>query len=104
MQPGNNYRAGASTNLPAVLSTSQPEADANAPSIDVRFSEMLTVWRKLYVEVDSMASEPTTVEGRGPDWDRFDPIEVSGGEATTLFDGVGDAAGGPFAVAVDPSK
>jgi hypothetical protein len=61
MQPGNNYRGGASTNLQAVLSTSQSEADTNARPIDVRFSEMLTVWRKLHVEVDSMA-RPTFAE------------------------------------------
>jgi hypothetical protein len=107
MQPGDNYRAGASVlqdalNQPPTGQTMQQVADARGTSdggysVPLTWSPMLTVWRKLYVEVDSMASEPTTVEGRGPDWDRFDPIEVSGGEATTLFDGVGFAAGGPLA-------
>lgn len=55
MQPGNNYRAGTSRDQAALNAATQAQADANNPPANVRFSPMLTVWRKLHVEVDSMA-------------------------------------------------
>ncbi len=61
MQPGNNYRAGASVDPPEINGTTQPQADGNAPPVNVEFSPMLTVWRKLHVETDSMA-RPTFAE------------------------------------------
>jgi hypothetical protein len=75
MQPGNNYRA-AATCLPNVLDGPSPQvgqADADALSVGddgqghftrngnfdyfrvpVRWSKMLTVWRKVWLELDSM--------------------------------------------------
>ncbi len=81
MQPGNNYRAAASC-IDDVFGGSDPQVDqtdADAKQYDhspgwsgyevpAVWSKMLTVWRKLYVEFDSMAAEPTTVVGREPDW------------------------------------
>ncbi|UCC31908.1 MAG: hypothetical protein JSU86_06445, partial [Phycisphaerales bacterium] len=56
MQPGNNYRAGASASEAILGATTQSDADANTPPDHVVFTDMLTVWRKLHVEVDSMAA------------------------------------------------
>jgi|GEM_PF-954948 len=64
MQPGNNYRGAASVVSTALSATTQPDADANLPPFFVQFTEMLTVWRKLTLEVDSMARESETAAGR----------------------------------------
>jgi hypothetical protein len=56
MQPGNNYLAGASGIIDAINAATQVDADANNAPPRVRFTEMLTVWRKLHVETDSMAA------------------------------------------------
>ncbi|MCH8879966.1 MAG: hypothetical protein IID34_08795, partial [Planctomycetes bacterium] len=60
MQPGNNYRGGASCDQAAINAATQTQADSNAPPNDVLFSEMLTIWRKLWIEVDSMAAVDST--------------------------------------------
>ena len=75
MQPGNNYRAGASVLQDAINQAEQADADALSTVFDEEFqgyfrngnfsgyqvplvwSEMLTVWRKLTLEVDSMDQE-----------------------------------------------
>ena len=72
MQPGNNYRAAASCLNDALDQVSQADADALSVELDpatqtyigngnfsgyhvpVVWSKMLTVWRKLHVETDSM--------------------------------------------------
>ena len=64
MQPGNNYRAGASCLQDAINQANQTIADAlNAQggqcagyTVPLEWSRMLTVWRKLWVEADSMAA------------------------------------------------
>ena len=89
MQPGNNYRAGASTRAGKLAAVTQAQADSGIPPQGVRFSQMLTVWRKLNVEVDSMDSEPLTTAGRSPDWDDFDAIFLTHGASTTMFTGRG---------------
>ena len=79
MQPGNNYRAAASCLSDALTQIGQIEADALSVEFDVPtqryvrngwfdgyevpvvWSEMLTVWRKLHVETDSMV-RPTFVQ------------------------------------------
>jgi hypothetical protein len=82
MQPGNNYRAGVSVLQDAVQQADQTKADslghgfASGYSVPLVWSPMLTVWRKLHVEVDSMSAEPTTVNGRDPDWRDFDAWNV----------------------------
>ncbi|HNQ23169.1 MAG TPA: hypothetical protein PKK06_08760, partial [Phycisphaerae bacterium] len=85
MQPGNNYRACASCLADAIQQATQAQADALSVDGDendvfavygwfcgyqvpVVWSRMLTVWRKLHVETDSMWAVPTTVIGREPDW------------------------------------
>ncbi len=78
MQPGNNYRAGASLLMDAVTTDQVEQTDADALNVrggdwsgyeaPLVWSKMLTVWRKLHVEADSMAAEPTTAEDRFPDW------------------------------------
>ncbi len=56
MQPGNNYRAGASLIQTAIAGASQADVDANNPPQHVVFTTMLTVWRKVWLELDSMAA------------------------------------------------
>lgn len=58
IQPGNNYRGGASAMVDGVGDdiVTQADADANQPPPPVMFSEMLTVWRQVWLELDSMAS------------------------------------------------
>ena len=70
LQPGNNYRVAAtffnSSKLDK-LNVDNPTADGFVPANDSQvinfggvISPMLTVWRKLHVEVDSMAAVPTS--------------------------------------------
>ncbi len=67
MQPGNNYRAGASVVQIAINATTQAQADTNSPPQNVLFTNMLTVWRKLWVERDTMvAPDPTELRFVGP--------------------------------------
>jgi len=54
MQPGNNYRAAASTVPAGVAQLSQADADGQVAHNCIVYSDMLTVWRKLHVETDSM--------------------------------------------------
>ncbi len=54
MQPGNNYRGAASGFAADLSGTTQTQAETNAPPPRVKFTDMLTVWRKLHVELDSM--------------------------------------------------
>ncbi len=65
MQPGNNYRAGASLIEHALSQATQPKADAVNPAhgndgnwsgyhAPLTRSPILTVWRKLHVETDTM--------------------------------------------------
>ncbi|UCC31756.1 MAG: hypothetical protein JSU86_05655, partial [Phycisphaerales bacterium] len=61
MQPGDNFRTGASVAQTALDRTTQAQADANSPPDHVVFTDMLTVWRKLHIETDSMV-RPTFAE------------------------------------------
>ncbi len=54
MQPGDNFRAVASVVQTAIDGTTQTQADTNSPPQYVKFTDMLTVWRRLHVELDSM--------------------------------------------------
>jgi len=83
MQPGNNYRAAASLYAADRDNTTQAHADANTPPARVTFSQMLTVWRKLHVETDSMDAV-TGNEISGP----FTNI-VGSGTSLTEVSGVG---------------
>jgi hypothetical protein len=69
MQPGNNYRGTASGFADAINGVTQSDADANMPPARVKFTEMLTVWRRLHVELDSMAagSDASTLANRNLD-------------------------------------
>jgi hypothetical protein len=81
MQPGDNYRAGASVLSDAPAQADQTDADAaddefvGKPGdfaeykVPLTWSPMLTVWRKLHVELDSMGpgTDPTTLTNRNLD-------------------------------------
>jgi len=114
MQPGNNYRAAASvieealtqdTKYNGVTVNPQQHADALSAklvgaqwqrngnftgySCPCVWSKMLTVWRKLHIETDSMQTEPTTLppgtgsEGREPDWTSIYIDSITVGTTTT---------------------
>ena len=55
-QPGNNYRGAASTSISRVNAMTQAMADGNVPPQSVAASDMLTVWRRVWLELDSMAA------------------------------------------------
>lgn len=58
MKPGDNYKAAASCNEPLLTALTQAQIDQNQIPNGIAVSEMLTVWRKLNVEVDSMGPPP----------------------------------------------
>jgi len=62
MAPGDNYRVAASLDSTKVQEPylTQTMADTDAPPPGVVFSPMLTVWRKLHVELDSMEAVLTS--------------------------------------------
>jgi hypothetical protein len=61
LQPGDNFRAGASVTQAALDGVTQTQADDKTPPSHVHFTDMLTVWRKLHVETDTMV-RPTFVQ------------------------------------------
>jgi hypothetical protein len=69
MQPGDNFRAATSMFSTDLTNTTQMQADANTPPQRVKFTDMLTVWRKLHLELDSMGpgTDPTTLTNRNLD-------------------------------------
>jgi len=69
MQPGDNWRFCACTeeDEPDLRSMTQDQADKVNPPGDVKESGMLTAWRKLHVELDSMAREPNDCPEKDPD-------------------------------------
>lgn len=103
MQPGNNYRAAASVIDEAVYEQiDQTDADAMSThqgsdgkyyryggfsgyKVPVVWSQMLTVWRKLHVEADSMKAEPTSVMDRDPDWQDILVTDISIGSETSIL-------------------
>jgi hypothetical protein len=62
MYPGDNYRVAASLSSSAISEPylTQAMADAGSPPLGVKFSPMLTVWRRLHVEFDTMSAPPST--------------------------------------------
>ena len=101
MQPGNNYRAGASCLADAISQANQQTADAlnanggywSGYSVPLVWSPMLTVWRKLHVEFDSMTAAPTTVTGREPDWRQVFIEDLTINAETTTFHLAGPMSG-----------
>jgi hypothetical protein len=65
LQPGDNYRIAASTSqewlsgLQAVPSSTTGELAVTAEEKQTNVSDMLTAWRTLHLELDSMAAAPT---------------------------------------------
>ena len=83
VQPGDNHRVAASMKPSAVERLTHqvvppgsppptlyqvPASDEQVPLFPGHISPLLTTWRKLHVEIDSMQAEPATVSGRIPDW------------------------------------
>jgi len=62
MQPGDNFRVGAHCDtLSAVTDNDVPaNNDPDVSGQPGKYTEMLTVWRKLHMELDSMAEVPAT--------------------------------------------
>lgn len=103
-QPGNNYRAAASLIIGNGLTqVTQQQADDLSAATDtngkfavngdftgyqcpVVWSPMLTVWRRLHVEFDSMEAESVEPADRSPDWKAVTVTSVTNNLATaTLF-------------------
>ncbi len=91
LQPGDNYRVAASTSqewlsgLQAVPSSPTGELAVTAEEKETNVSEMLTVWRTLHLELDSMAAAPTDdVPERNFLKGRALAIEGDGTKATKL--------------------
>ncbi|HNO80362.1 MAG TPA: hypothetical protein PKN33_20130 [Phycisphaerae bacterium] len=76
MNPGNNYRAAASLAAGLLATVTQTNADANSPPPEVKFTKMLTIWRKLWVETDSMARPTFAQNTVSTSWN--DPRFVNG--------------------------
>jgi hypothetical protein len=85
MQPGDNFRAGASVVESRLNATTQTQADVNAPPQYVKFTDMLTLWRKLHIEFDTMLPEPTTVSGREPDRQEVSVVDVTVNATTSTL-------------------
>ena len=104
MQPGNNYRAGGSVNSDAPSQADQPKADAaddefvGKPGdfaeykVPLTWSPMLTVWRKLHVETDTMVRPTFTQNTFTMPWN--EPRQGTG-SSYVLFD-VDDPFSNPF--------
>lgn len=62
MKPGDNFRVGADcSDLASVTDNDVPTAnDSSVPGQPGKYTEMLSVWRKLYVEVDGMGAPPSS--------------------------------------------
>jgi len=58
MNLGDNFRAAASCNEEALNLVTQAQADANSPPEGVAMTDVLTVWRRLHVEFDTMEAPP----------------------------------------------
>lgn len=63
MQPGDNFRVVASCYSGAEGLGTQALADAGSDPVDGKMTEALTVWRKLWVEQDSMGAPEPLAEG-----------------------------------------
>jgi len=69
MQPGDNWRfcAAREEDENALRGMTQDQADRVRPPRGVNESKMLTTWRKLHVEIDSMPTEPNSWPDKDPD-------------------------------------
>jgi hypothetical protein len=119
MQPGNNYRAGASLIQAALTQnttyggqTVNPQQHADALNVlggswsgystPLTWSQMLTVWRKLTLEVDSMDRESETAAGRFPVYFEQDRCAVASVTANSPGAGFTTVQCGPDPV--DPNR
>jgi hypothetical protein len=89
MQPGDNFKVTASTSPGQLSQVTQRMADGVDPLPSyVEISEMVTVWRKLHVELDSMAAVATS--GSEDNWVRGSidtgSLEYNAGSDTTTVD------------------
>jgi len=57
LRPGDNYRGAAACNQGKLNAMTQAQADAGTPPDYVKLSEMLTVWRKLWIDSDRMQAD-----------------------------------------------
>jgi hypothetical protein len=112
MQPGNNYRAGASVISHAPTQADQTKADAvnsdpeggnfSGYKVPLTWSPMLTVWRKLTLEVDSMERESEAASIRFPGVFEQDRCAVASVTTDSLGPGFATVQCGPDPV--DPNR
>ncbi|MDD3544385.1 MAG: hypothetical protein PHG96_03380 [Kiritimatiellae bacterium] len=58
--PGNNYRVIAGRNYDDVNNVDQTQVENDSVPSNIAISQILTVWRMLHLEIDSMGSEPSS--------------------------------------------
>jgi len=97
-QPGDNHRVAATlfkmdgTGIESITDHSAPGSNAQMPGTRTRLSKLLTIWRRLYVEMDRM-KPPTDPSEYKPDWQVIMPsrAESRGCNWTRIY--VTDQAG-----------
>jgi hypothetical protein len=87
MRPGDNYRFAASANKQELIAMTQAMADKAERPATGRISKILTVWRKLHLELDSMAfTWDNNVVGRNLD-DTYGPNVPHPGDSGAEING-----------------
>lgn len=76
-QPGDNYKVFASCCQNALNSVSQTQVDSDSIPSGIAKSDMLTVWRKLWLEFDSMGPAPATGDEKNFDEGTIDSIQAN---------------------------
>ena len=84
--PGDNHRVGVALNpqdFGVLDDNSVPGSDAQVSWFAGKLSPLLTVWRKLHVEIDSMNADPETYPEKWPDLNRVlvDTVSANSPEA-----------------------
>jgi len=110
MSPGDNFRVAASLDSSKLQDPylTQGMADSGVPPDGVAFSPMLTVWRKLHLELDSMAAgQDHPVSNRNVDdtWANQPHTGESGAEINGWSPGLDDGQyeGGTLTISGGPS-
>ncbi|MDD5676703.1 MAG: hypothetical protein PHW60_01770 [Kiritimatiellae bacterium] len=74
MQPGDNFRAFASCSDSALNALTQSEVDSGSIPAGIEQSDMLTVWRRLWLEFDSMGTWPSSGDEKNFDEGLIDSV------------------------------
>lgn len=90
MNPGDNFKVAASTNSTYLTNVSVNSLDlrdssgATLPTVSAGVTELLTVWRRVHVESDSMAAIPTTGAEKNKVTGKINSVSGTGTIATRV--------------------